>query len=70
MNFLALSQAPPALDMKIAKSTPVTSAPAKSPPRAAAPRAKPTATGTATARTPGRTICLSAAAVEIATQDS
>ena len=41
MYFLALSHAPPALDMKIAISTPVTSAPESNPPRDSTPRTIP-----------------------------
>ena len=66
--FLALSQAPPALAISRASSTPVTVAPANMPPRAAAPSTRPTTTGAITAVRPGRIISLSAAAVEMSTQ--
>ena len=51
MYFFALSQAPPAFDMKIAISTPVTRAPARSPPRAVGPNTSPTKIGTTIAKT-------------------
>ncbi len=54
--------------MEIARSTPVTRAPASSPPSASAPRTKPTTTGEATAIRPGNIISLIAAAVAILTQ--
>ena len=69
MYFLALSHAPPALDMKIAIITPVTSAPARSPPSAEGPRRIPTTSGASTAMTPGTSISFNAAVVEIATHD-
>ena len=69
MYFLALSQAPPALDMKMASSTPVTREPASRPPRASTPRIRPTARGASTAMTPGTSISFRAAVVEMATQD-
>ena len=69
MYFLALSQAPPALDMKIAIITPVTSAPASNPPSAAGPNRIPTANGDITAIIPGTNISFNAAVVDIATQD-
>ena len=65
--FLALSQAPPAFDIKIAIKTPVTNEPANSPPRASAPINRPTNTGTTTANNPGIIICFKAAIVEIST---
>ena len=51
--FFALSQAPPALAMKSAISTPVTNDPARSPPSADEPSANPTTIGASTATTPG-----------------
>lgn len=69
MYFFALSHAPPALDIKIAIMTPVTSAPASSPPSAAGPNRIPTANGDNTAMIPGTNISFNAAVVEIATQD-
>ena len=65
--FLALSQAPPALDWKIAINTPQVVTPARSPPSISAPPMKPTATGTTMANTPGKTISLIEAVVEMAT---
>ena len=66
--FLALSQAPPALAIINAMRTHPRSAPASMPPSDAAPSRKPTATGDATAITPGKTMRLSAAVVAISTQ--
>src|SRR5690606_23663565 len=65
--FLALSQAPPALDWKIAISTPEAVTPASSPPSISAPPRKPTATGESTATRPGRTISRMEALVDIST---
>ena len=71
--FLALSQAPPALDWKIAIKTPHVVTPASRPPNISAPpipnhfSPKPTTTGTAIARSPGNTISLIDAFVEIST---
>ena len=56
--FLALSQAPPAFDWKIAISTPQVVTPASNPPSISAPPMNPTATGTTIASTPGKTISL------------
>ena len=67
MYFLALSQAPPALDMKIAIITPVTREPASIPPTASVPRRKPMMIGATTAITPGIIISRRAAFVEIST---
>ena len=67
MYFLALSHAPPALAMKIARQKPVTKAPARKPPRALT-LMKPKTRGTTTARAPGMTISFNEAFVEIATQ--
>ena len=69
MYFLALSQAPPAFDMKIAIITPQTNAPASIPPSAAAPSKYPTTRGVTTAKTPGIIISWRAACVEIPTHD-
>ena len=63
MSFLALSHAPPAFAIKIARSTPVTVAPASIPPSALGPRINPTATGDDIAKTPGSIISLNAAVV-------
>ena len=68
MDFLALSQAPPALAIKRAKRTPVKVAPANIPPRAFLPRRKPTKTGAEIAVKPGAIISLRDAVVAIATQ--
>ncbi len=71
--FLALSHAPPALDWNIAIKTPVTVTPARSPPSISGPPTpnnlspNPTITGVKIAKTPGKTICLIEASVEIAT---
>ena len=65
--FLALSQAPPALDWKIAIRTPHVVTPAKRPPSISAPPINPMATGTAIANKPGNTISLIEAVVEIST---
>ena len=65
--FLALSQAPPAFDWKMAINTPETVTPANKPPKASAPKTKPIITGETTANTPGITISRKAAAVEIST---
>ena len=70
MYFLALSQAPPAFDMKIAMPKPQTSVPQMSPMTPGTPRIRPTKIGTATARTEGMIISLSAESVEMATQFS
>ena len=64
--FLALSHAPPAFAINIAKANPVTSAPANSPPKASMSM-NPTTNGTTTAKEPGIIISLSEASVEIAT---
>ena len=55
-------------DRNIAIRTPVTSEPAISPPSALVPRITPTIIGAATAITPGTSISLRAAFVDIATQ--
>ena len=66
MYFLALSQAPPALAMKIANAKPVTSAPARKPPSASTSM-NPITRGTTTASAPGASISRSDAFVEMAT---
>ena len=68
MNFLALSQAPPALAIISAIKTQPSRPPASMPPREVAPKPKPTTTGASTAMAPGTTIRLSAAVVAISTQ--
>ena len=65
--FLALSHAPPALDWKIAIKTPHVVTPARRPPSISAPPIKPTPTGTTIASTPGKTISLIDAVVDMAT---
>ena len=67
--FLALSQAPPELAIKIAKRKPVTSAPAKKPPKASLFQ-KPMTSGNAIARPPGSNISFKAAEVAISTHSS
>ncbi len=54
--------------MNRASNTPETVAPASAPPRASTPKKRPTKIGTRMATTPGITISLSAAAVEMSTQ--
>ena len=66
MYFLALSQAPPALAMKMARQKPVTSEPARKPPSASTSM-KPMTRGTTMASAPGMSISRSAAAVEMST---
>ena len=66
MYFLALSQAPPALAMKMANAKPVTSAPARNPPSASTSM-NPMTSGTTTARAPGASISRSEPFVEMAT---
>src|SRR5690606_25028856 len=66
MYFLALSQAPPALAMKMARQKPTTSEPARKPPRASTSM-KPMTSGITMARPPGTSISLSAAPVEMST---
>ena len=74
MNFFALSQAPPELDMNSAIITPLASAPASRPPTASAPwplmkrNSRPIAIGLAIASRPGSTIFCREAWVEIAMQ--
>ena len=66
MYFFALSHAPPALDMKMAMSMPVATAPARKPPSMAGLK-QPMATGTTMARQPGSIISRRAEEVEMAT---
>ena len=68
ISFLALSHAPPLLDMNSASSTPQSVAPISMPASAARPRTMPTTTGEMTAIEPGRSMFLSAAPVAISTQ--
>jgi len=68
MSFLALSHAPPALDMKIASRPPETVAPTKSPVSTAGPPISPARIGAAIADMPGRIMLFSAVCVEISTQ--
>ena len=65
-----MSQAPPALDMKIAMATPETVTPASSPPRASGLTKNPTTTGVVIASAPGSIMRLMAASVEMATHFS
>ena len=68
--FLALSQAPPAFDWKIAISIPQVVTPANSPPSISAPPKNPIVTGTNMANRPGITISLMEALVDISTHFS
>ena len=68
INFLALSQAPPALAIINAIITQQINAPPSIPPSAFGPRPKPITTGARTAREPGRIIRRSAARVAMSTQ--
>ena len=65
--FLALSQAPPALDMKTANSWPVRIIPARNPPSANGPSRKPTISGVPIARSPGPINSFCAVRVQIST---
>ena len=68
MYFFALSQDPPAFDIKIASRTPVTVTPARIPPSISFwPNTKPNIIGVNTANAPGSTILLIAAVVAIST---
>merc|ERR1719313_3328758 len=69
-NFLALSHAPPALDMATASMKPDEREPMRQPARPLEERVKPTMNGMKTASAPGITISLIAAVVAIATQRS
>ncbi|MNL66765.1 hypothetical protein D3C87_1912810 [compost metagenome] len=66
-DFLALSQAPPALFWKIPIKTPQTVAPARKPPKTSGPKIKPINKGDTIAMAPGSIIFLMEASVEIAT---
>ena len=66
MYFLALSQAPPALAINMARQKPATKAPAKNPPKESM-LTKPNINGITTARIPGASISFREAEVEIAT---
>ncbi len=68
MNFLALSQAPPALAIITAMRKPVSSDPASSPATAFGPRVKPRINGTSSTSTPGSIIDFSARLVAMSTQ--
>ena len=65
--FLALSQAPPAFAIMMARRKPVAMAPISSPPSASAPRTAPTAAGATMAINPGNTISRMAPRVLIST---
>ena len=67
MDFLALSQAPPAFDIKTARKTPLTMTPARKPPRDSTPNIKPTIIGIRTAITARGTSSFCADEVEIPT---
>ena len=69
-DFLALSQAPPALFWKMPIRTPETVIPANRPPNTSGPKAKPTIIGESRAIAPGATISLMEALVEISTHFS
>ena len=68
MYFLALSQAPPALDRKFAISWPVTMAAARNAPSAIGPMPKPMTTGVSTAMMAGVASSRSDAAVQMSMQ--
>mmetsp|Transcript_2049 Transcript_2049/g.3986 ORF Transcript_2049/g.3986 Transcript_2049/m.3986 type:complete len:292 (+) Transcript_2049:887-1762(+) len=70
IHFLALSQAPPALAMKMASIKPDTKAPMRSPPNASRPNTKPHTNGEQMANTPGIIISMREALVEIATHSA
>ena len=70
MYFLALSQAPPALDMNTATTKPVTVTPPSSPTTASAPRIRPVTTGTTMASREGATISFRAPRVHRSTQEA
>ena len=67
--FLALSQAPPELAIKIANKKPVTNAPARNPPNASLFQ-NPIASGRTIAKPPGKSISFKAAVVAISTHFS
>ena len=69
MYYGALSQAPPAMDMNKAMSTPLEVTPARTPPSMMGLRStRPKNTGVSSASRAGTTISLIAAAVEMSTQ--
>ena len=65
MYFLALSQAPPALEKATATCTPETMAPERRPQTPLGPRRKPTTRGERRTKRPGATMCLMEACVAI-----
>jgi len=67
IDFLALSQAPPALAMNTARSWPLRMMPARNPPRASTWRTRPTMSGRKTEIRARGTSSFWAAAVEIPT---
>ena len=68
--FLALSQAPPVLDMETAICTPDTSAPARMPDRVRVPNRMPTTRGVSITSAPGAIISPSEACAHGSTQTS
>ncbi len=68
MSFLALSQAPPALAMKMARAKPEVRPPASMPMTPGTPSTRPMRIGTMMARQAGMTISFWAAPVEMETQ--
>jgi hypothetical protein len=68
MYFLALSQAPPVLDMDTAICTPDTRPPASTPARQRVPKSAPAMTGVSITSAPGAIISRSEDEVEISTQ--
>jgi hypothetical protein len=67
-ELLGIVPGAPALDMKIARSTPVMVTPASKPPNISKPPVKPITGGVKAAMRPGSIIFRSAALVEISTQ--
>mmetsp|Transcript_55567 Transcript_55567/g.126327 ORF Transcript_55567/g.126327 Transcript_55567/m.126327 type:complete len:290 (+) Transcript_55567:2-871(+) len=65
MNFLALSQAPPVLDMEMASCTPLTRPPVRRPNTAYTPKKVPATRGASITSAEGATISRSEASVEI-----
>lgn len=70
MNFLALSQAPPALALEIAIETPETKIPGKTPATAVGPKKRPTTKGVPITMVAGRNISEIEEAVAILIQFS
>ena len=68
--FLALSQAPPALDMNTAMTKPVTDTPPSNPTTPVGPRISPVRMGTMMASNAGTTISCRAPLVQRATQEA